>query len=79
MVSQKAKVARSREWTRRLRRQGLRVNHWICSREVTSDLNETVFVEWLGDLKTNGRSGDGEYRHLLLNHFTAKRSREMRP
>lgn len=75
MVSQKPKVARSWEWTRRL---GLRVIHWICSRGVSGDLNETVFVECLDDLKNNGRSGDSEYRYLLINPFTAKRGREMR-
>ena len=52
--------------------------HWIGSREGTGGLNKTAFVEWLGDLKRIGRSGDSEYRHLSLNHFSAKRSREMR-
>lgn len=56
----------------------MRVSHWICSREGTGGLHKTAFVEWLGDLKRIGRSGDSEYRYLLLNHFTAKRSREMR-
>lgn len=50
------------------------MSHWICSREGTGGLHKTAFVEWLGDLKRIGRSGDSEYRYLLLNHFTAKRN-----
>ena len=75
MEFQKPKVARSREWTRR---PELRVNSWVCSKESTGGLNETAFVEWLGDAERTGRSRDSESRLLLLNNCTAKGSRGMR-
>ena len=67
VVSQKPKFARSPE---------LRVNSWVCSKESTGGLNETAFVEWLGDIKRTGRSRDsslGGHKHNLVHTKTQRK------